>query len=112
MGSPKEDDSDSLSKSDEISQSSASAANGHLPKPSAMEAEKEMRNKIINKEEKNVRNARCIVIVAGLACATAVAAAINIFARQNDQATFELEVRNSGRSQIHPCLLASRKRHY
>jgi hypothetical protein len=112
MGFPKEDHSDSLSEMDEISHSSASALNGQAPKPSAKDAEKEMRNKIINKEEKNVRNARFIVIVAGLACAAAVGAAINIFAHQNDQATFELEVRRSGRRQIHPCLLASRKRHY
>jgi hypothetical protein len=112
MGSPKEDDSDSMSETDEISHSSASAVGGHLPKSSAKDAEKELRNKIINKEEKNVRNARFIVIVAGVACAAAVGAAINIFAHQNEQNTFEVEVRKSGRRQNHPCLLASWKRHF
>jgi hypothetical protein len=98
---PDEDDSDSQSEEiNDISISSASAGSEHLPKPSAKNADKEMRDKMIRKEEKNVRNARFIVIVAGVACAAAVGAAVNIFARQNDQATFELEVRKSGRLQI------------
>jgi hypothetical protein len=115
MGFPQEDDSDSQNEADDISPSSASSAsavNGHSSQPSAKDAEKEMRNKIIKKEEKYVRNARVILIVVGVACAAAVGAAINIFAHQNDQATFEIEVRKSGRRQNHPCLLASRKRHY
>jgi hypothetical protein len=112
MGLLEEDDSDSQTKADGISLSSASAGSGRLPKPSAKDAEKKMRNKIASKEEKYVRNARVIVIVAGIACAAAVGAAINIFAHQNDQAIFEIEVRKSGRRQNHPCLLASRKRHH
>jgi hypothetical protein len=107
-----EDDSDTQNEADGISDSSTSFGSGHLPKSSAKDAEKEMRNKIIDKEEKHVRNARVIVIVAGIACTAAVGAAINIFAHQNDQAIFESEVRKSGRRQNHPYLLASRKRHF
>jgi Na+/proline symporter len=81
-------------------------------KPSAKDADKKMRDKMINKEEKNVRNARFIVIVAGVICAAAVGAAVNIFAHQNEQATFELEVRKTGRRQNHPCLLMSRTTHH
>jgi hypothetical protein len=89
-----EDDSDSQDEEiKDISISSASEGNANLQKISAKDAEKEMRYKMINKEEKNVRNARVIVIVAGVACAAAVGAAINIFAKQNDHANFELEVR-------------------
>jgi hypothetical protein len=100
---PEEDDSESYNEADVASLSSTSGS-GHLPDPApTKDADKEMRNKIINKEEKNVRNARVIVIIAGITCATAVGVAINIFARQNDQENFELEVRKSGRRQNHPC---------
>jgi hypothetical protein len=113
MGLPEEDDSDSHNEAEVASFSSTSAMSGHLPNPSAKDAEKEMRDKIINTEEKNVRNARVIVIVAGIACAVAVGAAINIFAHQNDQAIFEIEVRKSSRRRLNrPCLLASRKGHH
>jgi hypothetical protein len=88
-----EDESASQNETNDISLSSASEGSGNVQKTSAKDAEKEMRYKMINKEEKNVRNARVIVIVAGLACAAAVGAAINIFAHQNDKANFELEVR-------------------
>jgi high-affinity Fe2+/Pb2+ permease len=53
-----------------------------------------VRNKIINKEEKNVRNARFFVIAAGIACAVAVGFAINTFASDSEQTRFEVEVRN------------------
>jgi hypothetical protein len=88
------EDSESVNEADVVSLSSTSRS-GPLrdhPRP-VKDAEKRMRNKIINQEEKNVRNARFIVIVAGITCAAAVGAAINIFAHQNDQASFELEVR-------------------
>jgi hypothetical protein len=92
------EDSESGSDVDVVSLSSTSGTSGPLHDQSpAKDAEKEMRNKMISKEEKNVRNARFIVVAAGIACAAAVGAAINIFAHQNDQATFELEVRKSRR---------------
>jgi hypothetical protein len=90
-----EEDSESVNEADAVSLSSTSGSGPLRDPPPVKDAEKEMRNKMINKEEKNVRNARFIVIVAGIACAAAVGAAINIFAHQNDQATFELEVRKS-----------------
>jgi hypothetical protein len=81
-----------------------------VPNAPAQDAEKEVRNKMIKKEEANVRFARFVVIAAGIACAVAVGAAINIFARQSEKNTFEIEVRKSGRRRSHPCLLlASRK---
>jgi hypothetical protein len=98
--SPDGEDSESGSGSDVdvVSLSSTSGTSEPLHDQSpAKDAEKEMRNKMISEEEKNVRKARFIVIAAGIACAAAVGAAINIFARQNDQAIFELEVRKSGR---------------
>jgi hypothetical protein len=81
-----EDDSDNQNEADDP--------------PPAKDAEKEMRNKMINKEEKNVRNARYIVIAVGIACAAAVGIAINSFAHQNEQDAFELEVRKSRRHRI------------
>jgi hypothetical protein len=69
-----------------------------------------MRKKGIHKGEENVHNARVVEIVAGVACATAVGATINVFDHESDQATFELEVRKCGRRQNHPCVIASRKR--
>jgi high-affinity Fe2+/Pb2+ permease len=53
-----------------------------------------MRNKIIDLEERHVRNARFFVIIAGIACAVAVGFAINIFASDSEQTRFEVEVRN------------------
>jgi hypothetical protein len=99
LGLQQEDDSVSqnVAEDQSISSTCTSGTSGQAPKPTAKNAEKEMRNKIISKEEKYVRNARYIVIVAGIACAAAVGAAINIFAHQNDQNTFEVEVRKSGR---------------
>jgi hypothetical protein len=113
MGLRKEDDSVSQNEADAASFSSTSLGSGNLTKTPAKNAEDDMRNKIIYEEEKSVRNARAIVIVAGIFCALAVGAAINIFAHNNDQAIFELEVRKSARLQNHPyLLLLSRKRQY
>ena len=63
--------------------------------------DKEMKNRIIRKEEKAVRNARLLVIAAVIACAVAVSTAIYIFASNSDQTTFELEV--SDNRHIHCC---------
>jgi hypothetical protein len=104
---PEEDDSESYDEADIVSLSSTSGSGPLPPSSQAKDVEKEMRNKIINQEEKNVRNARFIVIAAGIACAVAVGAAVNIFASKNIQASFELEVRKSVRRQNRPCLLAS-----
>jgi hypothetical protein len=112
MGLQQEDDSVSQNEADVVSLSSTSLGSGKLPKTPAKNTENETKNKIIYEEEKSVRNARAIVIVAGVFCALAVGAAINIFAHNNEQAIFELEVRKSARLQNHPYLLASRKRHY
>jgi hydroxylamine reductase (hybrid-cluster protein) len=54
--------------------------------------DKELRDRIIKDEEKGVRNARLLVIVAIVACAAAVSSAVYIFAAGHDQTTFELEV--------------------
>jgi hypothetical protein len=111
---PEENDPESHNEDDVDSVSSTSEGNGHLPNPAAVDnADKEMRNKMINKEEKNVRNARFFVIAAGIACAVAVGAAVNTFASDSEQSRFEAEVRNFEwrRSRNHLCLLASRKIH-
>jgi hypothetical protein len=57
------------------------------------EAEKDMRDKIIKKEEKAVKWARIMVIGASIACATAVSVAVYKFASKADFRSFELEVR-------------------
>jgi p-aminobenzoyl-glutamate transporter AbgT len=57
--------------------------------------DKEMKDRIIKKEEKAVRNARLLVITAIIACAVAVTTAIYVFASKSDQTTFELEVSNT-----------------
>jgi hypothetical protein len=112
MELPQEDDSNSQNEADLISLSSASAGSGHLPNPPAKDADKEMRNKIIQKEDWDVFKARCVVVPAGFACAAAVGIAINVFAHHNQQDSFELEVRKSGKRRNHPCSLALRKSHY
>jgi hypothetical protein len=100
MGLPQEEDSDSQNEADVVSLSSASGSALHDPPP-AKDAEKETRNKIINLEEQtSLRNARAVVIVGGIACAAAVAVAINIFAHQNEQSSFELEVRKTESSML------------
>jgi CCR4-NOT transcriptional regulation complex NOT5 subunit len=63
--------------------------------------DKEIKDRIIKKEEKAVRNARLLVITAIIACAVAVTTAIYIFASKNDETTFELEVSNN--RNIHYC---------
>ena len=106
-----EDDNESQNQIDSIS--STTEQSGRVLDAPAHDADKEVRNKMINKEERNVRKARCIVVVVGIACAIAVGAAINVFARQSEQTTFEIEVRKSERRRSRLCLLlASPKRHH
>jgi hypothetical protein len=105
-----EGDNESLSEAEIDSLSSTTEESGRVPDAPAEDADKEVRNKMINKEEGNVRKARFVVIAAGIAFAVAVGTAINIFAGQSEQTTFEIEVRKSGWRRSRPCfLLASRK---
>jgi hypothetical protein len=72
---------------------------GSTPEGDTRQEGKEMKDRIIKKEEKAVRNARLLVVTAILACAVAVTTAIYVFASKSDQDTFELEVSES--RQIH-----------
>jgi flagellar basal body-associated protein FliL len=54
--------------------------------------DKEMKDRIIRKEEEAVRKARLLVITAIIVCAVAVSTAIYVFASKSDQTTFELKV--------------------
>ena len=56
--------------------------------------EQELRDAIIEREEINVRRAKLGVVCALLACAAAVSVAVHIFAKQNDQHNFDIEVNN------------------
>jgi hypothetical protein len=97
MNKPAQGDKDEIDRHEE---SSCSESNQTTPVESSSIADKtqedkEMKDRIIRKEEKAVRNARLLVAVAITACAVAVSAAIYIFASKNDQSTFELEVSNN-----------------
>jgi hypothetical protein len=80
-------------------ESSCSESSQTLPGPpqegEVAQEGKEMKDRIIKKEEKAVRNARLLVIAAVIACAVATSTAIYIFASNSDQSTFELEVSNN-----------------
>jgi hypothetical protein len=80
-------DDESLSSSSERGRTRAAGADA--------QEDKEMRDRIIKKEEKAVRNARLLVIVAIIACAVAVSTAIYIFSKKSDEDTFNLEVRSN-----------------
>ena len=71
----------------------SASKSGHDHDATEDEAEKEMRDKIIKKEEKGVRRGRIIVVAAYIACATAVSVMIYTFASRADLRNFELEVR-------------------
>ena len=71
----------------------SASKSGHDHDATEDEAEKEMRDKIIKKEEKGVRRGRVIVVAAYVACATAVSVMIYTFASRADFRNFELEVR-------------------
>jgi hypothetical protein len=72
-----------------------------VPEEDNAQEDKEMKDRIIKKEEKAVRNSRWLAITAIIACAVAVSTAIYFFAKKNDHDTFELEVRNN--RHIHCC---------
>jgi hypothetical protein len=84
----------------------ASSSHGTLYKSSTQganaEDEKKMKDRIIRTEEKAVRKARLLVIVAIIACAATVSTAIYIFASKSDQESFELEVSSDRDGQNHP----------
>jgi p-aminobenzoyl-glutamate transporter AbgT len=80
---------------EESSSSESQIMPGSSPEGEEAQEDKEMKNRIIKKEEKAVRNARLLVIAAVIACAVAVSTAIYIFASRSDQSTFELEASNT-----------------
>jgi hypothetical protein len=94
----------------DIYEESSRSASSHatlpgLPQEGELTQEdKEMKDRIIKKEEKAVRNARLLAVIA---CAVATSTAIYIFASNSDQSTFELEVSNT--RHIHCCSIEHRK---
>jgi hypothetical protein len=94
-------------------ESSCSASRHALPespqKREVTQEDKEMKNRIIKREEKAVRDARLLVAAAIIACAVAVSTAIYIFASNSDQTTFELEVSNNRR--LHCSCMQHRNSH-
>jgi hypothetical protein len=93
-------DNDDIFETSSCSGSHQNVPGSSLERDNAQE-DKEMKDHIIQKEEKAVRNARFLVITAVLACAVAVTTAIYVFASKSDQDTFELEVSND--RHIHCC---------
>ena len=57
------------------------------------QSEQEMRDAFIRKEERNVLKAKVVVAGAVMACAAAVTGSVYIFAKQNDEQSFKVEVR-------------------
>lgn len=55
-------------------------------------SEQSVRDAFIRKEERNVLRAKIVVTGAIVVCAAAVTASVYIFAKQNDQHSFEVEV--------------------
>jgi hypothetical protein len=82
---------DDLSISSSSGNGTSVSKSGHDAKQD--QAEKALRDKIINNEEKAVRKARIIVIGAFIACATAVSVSVYKFASKADFRSFELDVR-------------------
>ena len=64
----------------------------NMSNSNSADAQAEMREKIIHKEEKQVKKARICVGLAILLCAVAVSVSIYFFALNADKSTFELEV--------------------
>jgi hypothetical protein len=88
--------------SEKLSDSDGGSTNGGLTATETGEADpndeyKEMRDKIIADEEKAVKKARTLVVLALFTCIIAVSSAIYVFASNGNQYSFELEVsdRNS-----------------
>ena len=84
---------DDRSLSDSSFTGASASKSGHDHDETQDKAEKEMRDKIIKKEEKAVRRARVMVVGTFIACATAVSVTVYTFAARADFRNFELEVR-------------------
>jgi hypothetical protein len=85
--------------SEKLSTSDSGSTNGGLTATETGEADpndeyKKMRDKIIADEEKAVKKARTLIVVALCACIIAVSSAIYVFAAKGDKFSFELEVSN------------------
>jgi hypothetical protein len=83
--------------SEKLSSSDSGSKNGGLRANETGQADsndeyKKMRDKIIADEEKAVKKARTLVVVALCICIIAVSSAIYVFASNGDQYSFELEV--------------------
>jgi hypothetical protein len=100
MNKTANEDNDDIFETSSCSGSHQNVPGSSMERDNAQE-DKEMKDRIIKKEEKAVRNARLLVITAILACAVAVTIAIYVFASKSDQDTFELEV--SSDRHIHCC---------
>jgi hypothetical protein len=96
MNKTAQDGKDDIDIYEESSCSESSRTLPGLPQAGEITQEdKEMKDRIIKKEEKAVRSARLLVIAAVIACAVAASTSIYIFASKSDQSTFELEVSNT-----------------
>lgn len=106
ISSQQDDDSES---NEVLSLSSGSGSNrtgftGDRRSQEDEHADKEMRDKIIRREEQAVKRARIVVICAIIAAAVAVSTSIYVFAAQADYHNFELVVRVAGQQfQSRPC---------
>jgi hypothetical protein len=94
--------------SEHLSSSDGGSTNGDRTATEARPNDeyKEMRDNIIGDEEKDVKKARILVVVALCACIIAVSSAIYVFASNGDQFSFELEV--SDRNQKLACTVCTR----
>jgi hypothetical protein len=101
MNKTANEDNDDIFETSSCSGSHQNVPGSSMERRDSAQEDKEMKDRIIKKEEKAVRNARLLVITAILACAVAVTTAIYVFASKSDQDTFELEVSND--RHIHCC---------
>jgi hypothetical protein len=97
MNETVQDGKDAIDIYEDSSYSESQTMPGSSPEGEDVQEDKEMKNRIIRKEEKAVRRARLFLIAAVIACAVAVSVAIYIFASNSDQSTFELEVSTNTR---------------
>jgi hypothetical protein len=92
-------------KDDIIEESSCSESResgpGSSPEGNDVQEDKEMKDRIIKTEERNVQIARFVIIGAVIAIAVAVSTAVYLFANKSDQDSFELEVSN--KRHLHCC---------
>jgi hypothetical protein len=52
----------------------------------------DLRRKILNEDDRNVKRARFLVVIAFLLCASAVTTAVFLFTKQSNQVSFEADV--------------------